>query len=88
MLLYANASRLITTGDPQAAERTLREAAETFERLGDVRSRAVTMGQIADILSRAGSWTRRCASAASVAAQFPLVAHSGVGCWTQPPAAR
>ena len=40
------------------------EELPVFERLGDVRSRAVTMGKIADILRRAASSTRPCASAA------------------------
>ena len=40
------------------------EQLPVFERLGDVRARAVTMGQIADVLRPAASSTRRCASAA------------------------
>ncbi len=39
------------------------EQLPVYEKLGDVRSRAVTMGQIGDILRRAANWTRRCASA-------------------------
>lgn len=53
-LLSANASRLITKGDPEAAERSLLQAAEAFRELGDVRSRAVAVGKIADILQARG----------------------------------
>lgn len=42
------------TGDLTEAERLLREALVIFERTGDVRSRAVTMGKIADILHARG----------------------------------
>src|SRR5262249_14157935 len=54
MLLFARASRLIQTGRINAAEDLLNEAASVFESLDDVRSRAVTMGQIADILQARG----------------------------------
>ncbi|WP_145616000.1 CHAT domain-containing protein, partial [Nitrospirillum bahiense] len=54
MILYDRGTRLIQTGQPQEAETLLREASERFERLGDVRSRAATMGQIADILTTRG----------------------------------
>ena len=40
------------------------EELPVFERLGDVRARAVTMGRIADVLQGAARSTRRCASAA------------------------
>lgn len=53
-LLSAHASRLITKGDLGAAETALGRAAEIFRELGDVRERAVTMGQIADILQARG----------------------------------
>ncbi len=54
MLLFAMASRFNQTGRIDDAEILLRDAAGVFERLGDVRSRAVTMGQIADILMARG----------------------------------
>ncbi|MBP2233292.1 phosphopentomutase [Azospirillum agricola] len=54
MILYDRGVRLIQTGQPEEAETLLREASERFERLGDVRSRAVTMGKIADILTTRG----------------------------------
>jgi tetratricopeptide (TPR) repeat protein len=54
MLLYARASRFIQTGEIDAAENLLKEAAGVFETVGDVRSRAVTMGKIADILQARG----------------------------------
>ncbi|MEO5374924.1 MAG: hypothetical protein H7840_11685, partial [Alphaproteobacteria bacterium] len=53
-LLYTYATRLIQTGDLTAAERALREAETHFSDLGDVRSRAVTLGKIADILAARG----------------------------------
>ncbi len=53
-LLSAHASRLITKGELGAAETALGQAAETFRELGDVHSRAVSMGQIADILQARG----------------------------------
>ena len=54
MLLSEAASRRMQTGDLDAAEPMLRDAVEQFERLGDVRSKAVTMGNIADILQARG----------------------------------
>ena len=54
MLLFARASRFNRTGEIDAAEKLLSEAADVFGSLGDVRSRAVTMGQIADILQARG----------------------------------
>jgi tetratricopeptide (TPR) repeat protein len=54
MLLYASASRFIQTGEIAAAEKRLQEAATAFESLGDEHSRAVTMGQIGDILQTRG----------------------------------
>ncbi len=53
-ILYDRGVRLIQTGDVEGAEGLLREASERFGQLGDVRSRAVTMGQIADILEARG----------------------------------
>ena len=41
-------------GDPDEALRWLEKARDEFQRLGDVRSRAVTMGKIADILQARG----------------------------------
>ncbi len=40
--------------DPEKVLQTLRETADTFTEQGDVRSRAVTMGKIADILHQRG----------------------------------
>ena len=54
MLLFTQASRLIQTGRIDDAEHLLNEAAGVFASLGDVRSRAVTMGKIADILQARG----------------------------------
>jgi esterase/lipase superfamily enzyme/tetratricopeptide (TPR) repeat protein len=54
MLLFARASRLISAGEVDKAEQLLNEAAETFASLEDARSRAVTMGRIADILQARG----------------------------------
>jgi tetratricopeptide (TPR) repeat protein len=48
------ASILVTRGEWDAAQRLLGQARATFERLGDVRSRAVTLGKIADILADRG----------------------------------
>jgi len=41
-------------GKPDRAMDALNQAVEIFDRLGDVRSRAVTMGKLADILCRRG----------------------------------
>ena len=54
MILYDRGARLIQTGQPEEAETLLREASERFQCLGDVRSHAVTMGKIADILTTRG----------------------------------
>jgi tetratricopeptide (TPR) repeat protein len=54
MLLSARASRLIRTGRIDAAEELLKEAGSVFESLGDMRSRAVTIGKIAAILQARG----------------------------------
>jgi tetratricopeptide (TPR) repeat protein len=55
LLLGAHADRLVTRGKLDEALRILRDGLlPFFERLGDVRSRAVTMGKIADILVRRG----------------------------------
>ncbi len=54
MLLSAKASRFIRTGEIDAAEKLLQGAAAVFASPGDVRSRAVTMGKIADILQARG----------------------------------
>jgi tetratricopeptide (TPR) repeat protein len=54
MLETAEADRLVLTGKPDAALELLRPAAQTVEGLGDIRSRAVTMGRIADILAGRG----------------------------------
>ncbi|WP_169309560.1 CHAT domain-containing protein [Rhodomicrobium vannielii] len=48
------AGRQAQSGEPEDALQWLEKAKAEFERLGDVRSRAVTMGQIADILSARG----------------------------------
>ena len=40
--------------DPEKSLKTLREAADIFNKEGDVRERAVTMGQIADVLYQRG----------------------------------
>jgi tetratricopeptide (TPR) repeat protein len=48
------ASILVTRGEWDAAQRLLGQARATFERLGDVRSRAVTLGKVADILADRG----------------------------------
>ncbi|WP_413205737.1 CHAT domain-containing protein [Rhodospirillum sp. A1_3_36] len=53
-VLFDRASRLLQGGDPAAAEALLRAALERFDVLGDELSRAVTMGTIADILTRRG----------------------------------
>jgi tetratricopeptide (TPR) repeat protein len=52
--LALRAGRLIQSGNPDGAMGLLKEAEAVFTRLGDVRSRAVTMGQIADILGARG----------------------------------
>ena len=55
MLLFARASRLIQTGHIDEAEQLLTEVVGSVRvTLGDVRARAVTMGQIADILQARG----------------------------------
>ncbi|RJF78404.1 CHAT domain-containing protein [Azospirillum cavernae] len=54
MILHDRGARLIQTGQPEEGETLLREASEQFERLGDLRSRAVTLGRIADILTTRG----------------------------------
>ena len=59
MLLYASASRHIQTGAIDAAEKLLKEAAEVFNSLGDVRSRAVTMGGSPTSCRPAANSTRR-----------------------------
>jgi esterase/lipase superfamily enzyme/tetratricopeptide (TPR) repeat protein len=56
MLMFGRGSRLIQTGEIDAAEELLKEAAAVFESLGDVRERAVTMGRIADILQVRGQF--------------------------------
>jgi tetratricopeptide (TPR) repeat protein len=53
-LLSEGATRRLQTGDSALAETMLWEAISHFGSLGDVRSRAVTMGQIADILGARG----------------------------------
>ncbi|MBK7538844.1 MAG: metallophosphoesterase [Myxococcales bacterium] len=56
---------LVARGELDEGLRIRREEAlPVYERLGDVRSKAVTMGQIADILVAQGNWTRACASSA------------------------
>ena len=54
MILSDRGVRLIQTGHPEEAETLLREASKEFERLGDVRERAVTVGKIADLLTTRG----------------------------------
>jgi tetratricopeptide (TPR) repeat protein len=49
MLLSARGSRFMLTGEIDTAEKLLQEAAAAFASLGDVHSRAATMGQIASI---------------------------------------
>jgi len=53
-LLAESADRLTQRGDSDTAMLRLAEARDLFERLGDVRSKAVTMGKIADILQARG----------------------------------
>ncbi len=49
-----HAERLASVGDPENALTLLAEALEIFQQLGDIRSEAITRGQIADILQARG----------------------------------
>ena len=53
-LLFHYADLLVNRGHHDQAAGHLARAADSFERLGDVRSKAVTQGQIADILQARG----------------------------------
>ena len=53
-LLFHYAGFLIKRGQSDAAESHLARAADSYERVGEVRSKAITQGQIADILQGRG----------------------------------
>ncbi|MEZ4869727.1 MAG: CHAT domain-containing protein [Caldilineaceae bacterium] len=53
-LVIVHAEATLTRDGPDEALTRLRDAATVFAELGDVRERAVTMGQIADILQQRG----------------------------------
>lgn len=52
--IAANAEATTARDGAEKALETLRNAAALFDEAGDVRERAVTMGQIADILQQRG----------------------------------
>jgi len=86
-IAVTHATATINRDGPEKALRTLQEAANLFDDAKDVRSRAVTMGKIADILAQRGETdealrilTEECLPAARPTGDIDVIAYICFSC--------